>query len=158
MDFVVDDPADTGEHSTIGLDAVCRMLGARLLGVIDDPPDRHRGHHKLNTSEIPRDASVITGPTSGIGYMTALELATRGTVVLVGRSRARLDEVESEIQARGGHAVPVVCDLSDLTSVRRAPRRSSRSIFALTEALIPHLPDVANVVFICFAASAWRRG
>jgi NAD(P)-dependent dehydrogenase (short-subunit alcohol dehydrogenase family) len=37
-----------------------------------------------------RKAYIITGPTSGIGRATALELAKHGTVVLVGRDRQRL--------------------------------------------------------------------
>ena len=40
-----------------------------------------------------RKAHIITGPTSGIGRATALELAKHGTVVLVGRDRKKLDEV-----------------------------------------------------------------
>jgi NAD(P)-dependent dehydrogenase (short-subunit alcohol dehydrogenase family) len=67
-----------------------------------------------------RAAYVITGPTSGIGYRTALELAKHGTVVLVGRDRGRLGEVQQTIERAGQHAVPVVGDLSDLASVRRA--------------------------------------
>ena len=145
-----------------------------------------------NTNDTQRNAYVITGPTSGIGRMTALELAAHGTVVLVGRTRAKLDEVTGEIQARGGHAVSVVCDLSDLTSVRRAaveiaaldlplsglvnnagiapttPFQTAQGWdgtfatdhlgpFALTEALIPHLPDGANVVFICSAVEDPER-
>src|ERR1700748_3747600 len=54
-----------------------------------------------------RPAYVITGPTSGIGYQTALELARPGTVVLVGRDRRRLD------------AVRVVGDRADIGAVRR---------------------------------------
>jgi NAD(P)-dependent dehydrogenase (short-subunit alcohol dehydrogenase family) len=65
-------------------------------------------------------AYIITGPTSGIGLHTALELAAHGTVVLVGRDRAKLDEVRKTIQRKGQHAVAIVCDLSDLASVRRA--------------------------------------
>src|SRR5450830_352599 len=65
-------------------------------------------------------AWIITGPTSGIGHSTALELAKHGTVVLVGRSRTKLDDVEKEITAQGGHAVSVVADLSDVISARRA--------------------------------------
>jgi len=72
------------------------------------------------TSSGERDAYIITGPTSGIGYRTALELAKHGTVVLVGRDRGKLDGVRREIEGAGGHAVPVGCDLSDLASVRRA--------------------------------------
>ena len=67
-----------------------------------------------------RKAYIITGPTSGIGRLTALELAKHGVVVLVGRDRGKLDEVQRAIQHTGQHAVSVVCDLSDLASVRRA--------------------------------------
>ncbi len=65
-------------------------------------------------------AYVITGPTSGYGYRTALELAKRGTVVLVGRDPQKLSEVKATIEKRGGSAAPVVCDMSDLASVKRA--------------------------------------
>ncbi len=129
-------------------------------------------------------AYVITGPTSGIGRRTALNLARHGTVVLVGRDRRKLDEVQETIQRQGGKAVSVVCDLSDLASVRRAaqliiesrlpvvgllnnagifPTRASSNAlgwdmafatnhlgpFAFTEALAPHLPDGAQIVFVC---------
>jgi NAD(P)-dependent dehydrogenase (short-subunit alcohol dehydrogenase family) len=131
-----------------------------------------------------RKAYIITGPTSGIGYRTALELAKHGTVVLVGRDQGRLGEVRKTIARTGQQAVPVVCDLSDLASVRRSAAeiialglplaglvnnagimqlRATKNAqgwdttfatdylgpFALTEALIPHLPDGANVVFVC---------
>ncbi len=131
-----------------------------------------------------RGAYIITGPTSGVGYRTALEVAKHGTVVLAGRDRGRLDRVRETIERGGGHAVAVVCDLSDLASVRRAAAeitalglpfaglvnnagtaqvRATKTArgwdtvfatnhlgpFALTEALMPHLPDGANVVFIC---------
>src|ERR1700677_2797269 len=131
-----------------------------------------------------RKAHIITGPTSGIGHCTAFELAKHGTVVLVGRDRGKLAEVQRIIEQKGQHAVSVVCDLSVLASVRRAASeiialhlpiagllnnagigqmRATRNAlgwdmtfatnhlgpFALTEALAPHLPDGANVVFIC---------
>ena len=129
-------------------------------------------------------AYVITGPTSGIGYRTALEVAQHHTVILVGRDPAKLDAVRKTIEARGGHAQAVVCDLSEPASVRVAaaqiidldlpldgllnnagvmptqPRKNAvgwdstfatnhLGPFALTEALAPHLPDGANVVFVC---------
>jgi NAD(P)-dependent dehydrogenase (short-subunit alcohol dehydrogenase family) len=130
-----------------------------------------------------RRAYIITGPTSGFGRATAFEVAKHGTVVLVGRDRENLDALQKAIQQKGGDAVPVVCDLSDVADVRRAaaeiislnlplaglvnnagimqmrPTRSTQGLdmsyaanhlgpFVLTEALIPHLPDGANVVFI----------
>ncbi|WP_375387110.1 SDR family NAD(P)-dependent oxidoreductase [uncultured Amnibacterium sp.] len=69
-----------------------------------------------------QDAWVVTGPTSGYGRATALELARHGTVVLVGRSPQKLAAVRSEIQAAGGEAVAVVADFSDVVSVRRAAK------------------------------------
>ncbi len=103
--------------------------------------------------------------------------------MLVGRDSEKLTELQREIERGGGHAVGVVCDLSDITSVRRAateildlhlpivgsreqcwhqPDASNKECsrvgsslatnhlgpFVLTEALMPHLPDGANVIFV----------
>lgn len=69
----------------------------------------------------PAKAWIITGPTSGIGRRTALELTQHGTVVLVGRDPGKLADVETQIQAQyGGRAVSVVADFSDITSAQRA--------------------------------------
>lgn len=133
---------------------------------------------------FPNDrAYIVTGPTSGIGRDTALELARHGNVVLVGRDPARLSEVKKLIEQRGQQAASIVCDLSEPASVKRAVQeiialnlpiggllnnagimqlKATRNTlgwdttfstnhlgpFALTEALLPHLPDGANVVFI----------
>ena len=126
---------------------------------------------------------VITGPTSGIGRCTALELAKHGTLVLVGRDRKKLDELKQTLESKAHHAASVVCDLSDPASVRQAvteivaldlpivglvnnagittagPTKNAQGWdltfatnhlgpFALTEALLPHLPDGATVVFV----------
>jgi NAD(P)-dependent dehydrogenase (short-subunit alcohol dehydrogenase family) len=143
-----------------------------------------------NSSEL--KAYIITGPTSGIGRATTLEVIKQGTVVLVGRDREKLNQLQKEVERKGGHAVSVVCDLSDLASVRRAaakiinlhlpiaglinnagimqmrPAKHGRAWdmtfatnhlgpFALTEALVPHLPDGANVVFVASAAEDPER-
>jgi NAD(P)-dependent dehydrogenase (short-subunit alcohol dehydrogenase family) len=71
-------------------------------------------------ASLERKAYIITGPTSGIGCATAFALAKHGIVVLVGRDRGRLEEVQKIIEQKGGRAVSVVCDLSDPASVRRA--------------------------------------
>ena len=144
------------------------------------------------TSSPDRNAYIITGPTSGIGRRTALELAKHGTVVLVGRDRGRLDEMQKIIEQRAQQAVSVVCDLSDPASVRRAAaeivalrlpiagllnnagimqmRPTKNALgwdmsfvtnhlgpFALTEALMPHLPAGANVVFVVSAVEDPER-
>ena len=142
----------------------------------------------LSTLNPPDEgAYIITGPTSGIGYVTALKLARYGRLILVGRNSTKLGGVEADIERRGGHATSIVCDLSDLRSVRQAAtdvlalripikgllnnagvmlsRKDAKTAqnldetfatnhlgpFALTDALVPHLPDDANVVFVVSA-------
>ena len=139
-------------------------------------------HLSVNTGKRQR-AYIITGPTSGIGRATALELAKHGTLILVGRDRRKLDEMQRIIEQKGQQAVSVVCDLADLASVRRAAAEiitlnppitgllnnagimqmsatknelgwdmtfatNHLGPFVLTEALVPHLPDGASVVFV----------
>lgn len=65
-------------------------------------------------------AYIITGPTSGLGYAIALNMAKYGTLVLVGRNSVKLNDVKIAIEEQGGHGIPVVCDMSDLASVRQA--------------------------------------
>ena len=65
-------------------------------------------------------AFIITGPTSGIGRATALELVNYGTVILVGRNPKKLGELQNIIEQKGQQAVSVVCDISDMTSVKYA--------------------------------------
>lgn len=67
-----------------------------------------------------RSAYIITGPTSGIGYATALELAKYGTVILVGRNRDKLNQVQKNMEEAGQKALSVLCDISDIKSVRSA--------------------------------------
>ena len=141
---------------------------------------------------VENKAYIITGPTSGIGRRTAFDVAAHGTVVLVGRDRGKLDALRQEIKQKGGNAVSVVCDLSDITSVHRAtaeivrlnlplaglvnnagimqtrPTKNARGWdmsyttnhlgpFVLTEALMPHLQEGANVVFVVSAVEDPER-
>jgi NAD(P)-dependent dehydrogenase (short-subunit alcohol dehydrogenase family) len=65
---------------------------------------------------------LITGATSGIGKETALGLAKRGaTVVLVGRSREKLDKVASSIMSATGSRTidTMICDLTSMENVRK---------------------------------------
>jgi NAD(P)-dependent dehydrogenase (short-subunit alcohol dehydrogenase family) len=138
------------------------------------------------------DTYVVTGPTSGIGFRAAMDLAAHGTLILVGRDRGKLDGVRKQIEQAGGKAFAVVCDLSDPASVQRAAREiilmglpitgllnnagvmlmkpgkndlgwdltfatNHLGPLALTEALIPHLPDGANVLFVASAVEDPER-
>jgi NAD(P)-dependent dehydrogenase (short-subunit alcohol dehydrogenase family) len=50
----------------------------------------NQGARMAQASTGQRKAYIITGPTSGIGYKTALEMAKHGTIVLAGRDRGKL--------------------------------------------------------------------
>jgi NAD(P)-dependent dehydrogenase (short-subunit alcohol dehydrogenase family) len=67
-----------------------------------------------------RAAFVITGPTSGIGRATAFELAKHGTLILVGRDVKKLNDLEDSLERAGHEAVSILCDMSDMVSVRKA--------------------------------------
>ncbi|WP_036826463.1 SDR family oxidoreductase, partial [Photobacterium sanctipauli] len=56
---------------------------------------------------------VITGASSGIGYTTAIKLAsTKARLVLLARDLERLQQTRNEIERLGGHAFIYQCDLS----------------------------------------------
>jgi short-subunit dehydrogenase len=63
---------------------------------------------------------MITGASSGIGRATALKIGDAGgTVLLVARTQALLDEVAEEIDLLGGVAYVHTCDLSDPDDIDR---------------------------------------
>jgi short-subunit dehydrogenase len=63
---------------------------------------------------------LITGASSGIGKATALEIGkAQGTVLLVARTKEKLDEVAAEVEELGGVAYVHPCDLSDLDDIDR---------------------------------------
>ena len=62
---------------------------------------------------------VITGASSGIGLTTAQSAAKQGAkVVLAARSKKTLDDVVHSIQAAGGDAIAVECDVADRQQVQ----------------------------------------
>jgi NAD(P)-dependent dehydrogenase (short-subunit alcohol dehydrogenase family) len=64
--------------------------------------------------------ALVTGAGNGLGRCISLRLATLGArVVLVGRTRAKLEDVEREISAFGGFARVEVADISVADDVSR---------------------------------------
>src|SRR5947209_17251518 len=76
----------------------------------------------MTENRLQEKICLVTGSTSGIGKVTARELANTGaTVVLVSRSRAKGEAAQAEIkQATGNqHGELLIADLSVLENVRK---------------------------------------
>ncbi|MFT7521173.1 MAG: NAD(P)-dependent dehydrogenase (short-subunit alcohol dehydrogenase family) [Kiritimatiellia bacterium] len=76
-----------------------------------------------HTRDMAGRITVVTGTTSGTGYVCARELAKQGaTVLLLNRASTRAESSLAQLQEEvpGGRFDPIVCDLQDLDSVRAA--------------------------------------
>jgi short-subunit dehydrogenase len=63
---------------------------------------------------------LITGASSGIGRSTAIKIGEAGgTVMLVARTREKLEEVADEVREAGGTAHVHPCDLTDTDDIDR---------------------------------------
>ncbi|MCI1185989.1 SDR family oxidoreductase [Hymenobacter sp. DH14] len=74
-------------------------------------------------ANLQHQIALVTGATSGIGQVTATELARMGAhVVILARNAAKAAEVQQEIKAAAGHenVDVLLADLADLDQVRRA--------------------------------------
>lgn len=61
---------------------------------------------------------VITGASSGIGLVTAVQVAKVGAIpILVARGREKLEKTQRFIESQGGAAYCYPCDLSDLDAI-----------------------------------------
>lgn len=64
--------------------------------------------------------ALVTGAGQGVGRGIALALAKAGASVLVsGRTEAKLTAVCAEIEAAGAKAAPITCDVADLEAIKR---------------------------------------
>ncbi len=74
---------------------------------------------KVNLKPLEQQTMVITGASSGIGLTTARMAARKGArLVLAARSDATLEQIVTEIENNGGHAMAVPADVSNEDEVR----------------------------------------
>jgi NAD(P)-dependent dehydrogenase (short-subunit alcohol dehydrogenase family) len=75
----------------------------------------------MTTSFFSDKIAVVTGAGGTLCSVVAKRLAAEGAkVALLGRTQAALEKVAAEIQAAGGRALPVVCNVVDPASVEAA--------------------------------------
>jgi NADP-dependent 3-hydroxy acid dehydrogenase YdfG len=74
----------------------------------------------------------ITGASSGIGRALALEYASRGiSLALAARRAEELEHVAEEVRARGGSALCLPLDVTDIDAVRAAVTRADAELGSL---------------------------
>jgi short-subunit dehydrogenase len=72
---------------------------------------------------------MITGASSGIGQTAAYKIGeAHGTVILVARTREKLEATAKEVRARGGTAHVAPCDLSDPDDIDRMAKEVLNSV------------------------------
>lgn len=75
---------------------------------------------------------LITGASSGIGRALALEYAAPGvSLALLSRREDELLKLQSEVEKKGGRAVPLIVDVCEPAAVREALHRADRELGGL---------------------------
>ncbi|MCY7297898.1 MAG: SDR family NAD(P)-dependent oxidoreductase [Ilumatobacteraceae bacterium] len=114
VDSVLEAPVFTS-FTRLGYDARSRLADWKPIGDYD------------GTGRV----VLVTGATSGLGLVTAEQLAAAGaTVVLLGRDEGKTNRVRDEIAMRTGSESisTVIADMGDLAAVRRTAGELNESL------------------------------
>ena len=100
---------------------------------------------------------VVTGASSGIGRSLAKRIAANGApVALLARRGDLLESLAGEIEAAGGRAIPLVCDVTDADAVSRAVA-AAEARFGPTACLIANAGGTAGKAASVFDLDQFRR-
>jgi 3-oxoacyl-[acyl-carrier protein] reductase len=73
------------------------------------------------SADLTGQVAVVTGASQGLGKAVAIRLATNGaTVVCLARNAEKLAATVQEIEAAGGRAEAVTCDVTDRQAAKQA--------------------------------------
>jgi NAD(P)-dependent dehydrogenase (short-subunit alcohol dehydrogenase family) len=91
---------------------------ATLWSYWEDMLDDSITHDQAAVAALKGKTVVITGASSGIGLVTAVQVAKAGAVpILIARGKDKLEATKALIESQGGKAYAYGCDLSDLQAI-----------------------------------------
>jgi NAD(P)-dependent dehydrogenase (short-subunit alcohol dehydrogenase family) len=77
--------------------------------------------------------TFLTGASSGLGRGLAIRIAAEGhAVALVARRAELLEDLAHEIEAKGGRALPISCDVRNKDAVQAAVRQTVETLGPIT--------------------------
>lgn len=106
---------------------------------------------------LPNTVSLVTGAGSGIGRAIAVRFAAEGSrVVCAGRTKAGVDETARLIDAAGGEALAVECDVTKADDVERAFARAEE-VFGPVDILVNNAGGSFGDDILTFDEETWDR-
>src|SRR5258708_5616431 len=101
-------------------------------------------------------AAVIIGGTSGIGRALSLGLAEAGAdIVASARRNHNVEEVASEIEARGRQTLRLTCDLCDRESLKQLAAAALQR-FGKIDILVTCAAKIKRVPTLDMTEEKWR--
>jgi len=102
--------------------------------------------------------AVVTGASQGIGFSTAVRLARDfGSIVLVARNRAKLEETAAAVKAAGAEPLVVDLDLSDPSAAKKVVEQTLAK-FGRIDALLNIAGAVPQIDVLEMTDEQWDAG
>ncbi len=100
---------------------------------------------------------VITGASSGIGEAMARQFGEAGAgVALLARRYERIEQLANQINDKGGHALAIAADVTDIESIRDAKNKTLQE-FGKVDGLVNNAGQMLLSPFEQRKVSEWRR-
>jgi meso-butanediol dehydrogenase / (S,S)-butanediol dehydrogenase / diacetyl reductase len=106
--------------------------------------------------------AIVTGASQGIGRGIALAFADAGaSIVAAARSVEKLAETCADVEARGGKAIPIACDVQDPAQIEACVARAVEA-FGGIDIVVNNAQNIRYLVMLDSSdqdmADAWESG
>jgi NAD(P)-dependent dehydrogenase (short-subunit alcohol dehydrogenase family) len=107
---------------------------------------------------LDKKIALVTGAGQGVGRGIALAMAKAGaSIAVTGRTESKLHAVCGEIEAAGAKATPIVCDVSDLASIKHTVAETV-SAFGGIDILVNNAYDGAFGPLLSLSDEDFQKG